>query len=145
VPRAFSGLGSMSSNVSGEGPALIVRIAKNTDLPAVQIVREGQPGAENATAIREVDLWNRFPFQYKQIAQILALASYVQVRPLAIELGLRDDPAMYLETKRGSQTVYGYSQAALEKMRQAIAAGADIKEIYRKHNTASGKAILRKG
>jgi hypothetical protein len=141
----FPGLGSMSSSVGGEGPALIVRIAKNIDLPAVQILSEGQPGAENATAIREVDLWNRFPFEYKQIARILALASYVQVRPLAIELGLRDDPAMYLETKRGSQTVYGYSQAALDKMKQAIAAGADIKEIYRKHNTASGRAMLREG
>lgn len=139
----FPGLSSMAASISGEGVSLIVRISKSTDLPAVQILKDGDPGAESATAVREYDVWNRFPYRYKQIAQILGLASYVQVPGLAKELGLRDDPSMFLSKKIGSQTVYGYSQAALDKMKQAIADGVDIKDIYRRHNTASGKAKAR--
>lgn len=136
----FPALSQMASAVSGDGPTLVVRIAKSEDLPAVRIVKEGDPAADGATVVREYDVWNRFPFRYKQIAQILGLASYVQVRPLAIELELMENAIMYRARKVGSTLHYGYSQAALDRMKQAIADGIDMKDVYRRHNTASGKA-----
>jgi hypothetical protein len=136
----FPALPTIAATVSGEGPTLVVRISKNDDLPAVRIVKEDDPAAEGATVVREIDVWNRFPFRYPQISEILGLASYVQVPPLARELGLIGDPNMYYEKKMGSQKMYGYSQLALDKMKQAMTAGIDIKDVYRRHNTAAGKA-----
>ena len=138
----FPGLSTMCTSVSGEGPAIVVRISKSQDVPALRIVKEGDSGVDDATAVREIDVWNRFPFRYQQLAQILGLSSYVLVPALAIELGLKGDPNMYHEKKMGSQKLYGYSQHALDRMKQAIAEGIDVKAAYRKHNTASGK--LRK-
>jgi hypothetical protein len=135
----FPGLSTMATTVSGEGPAIVVRISKNDDLPAVRIVKEGDPAAEGAAVVREIDVWNRFPFRYQQLAQILGFTSYVYVPALAKELDLKSDPNMYYEKKMGSQRVYGYSQHALDKMKQSIADGIDMKAVYRRHNTASGK------
>lgn len=65
--------------------------------------------------MREINVWNRFPFRYVQIAAILGLPSYVQAPSSARELGLIGDPNMYYEKKLGSQKSYGYSQLALDK------------------------------
>ncbi|MBV8371570.1 MAG: hypothetical protein JO036_21880 [Candidatus Eremiobacteraeota bacterium] len=136
----FPALPTIAATFSGEGATLVVRISKSDDLPAVRIVKEDDPAAEGATVVREIDVWNRFPFRYKQIAEILGLPSYVQGSALAKELGLKDDPNMYYEKRVGSQKVYGYSQLALDKMKHAMAEGIDIREVYRRRNTATGKA-----
>ncbi|HEY0382232.1 MAG TPA: hypothetical protein VGC72_08545 [Candidatus Elarobacter sp.] len=136
----FPALPTLAASFTGEGATLVVRISKSEDLPAVRIVKEGDPGAEDATVVREIDVWNKFPFRYKQIAEILGFPSYVQASALARDLALKDDPIMYHEKKMGSQMIYGYSQFALDKMKQAIAGGVDIKEVYRRQNTATGKA-----
>lgn len=140
----FPGLSSMATTVSGEGPALVVRISKSDDLPAIRIVKEGEPGTDDASIVKEYDVWDRFPFRYKQIAQILGLSSYVQASALAKDLGLQNDPAMFRSKKSGSQTVYGYSQSALDKMKQAVKDGIDIKEVFRRQYGASGRTGLKK-
>lgn len=66
---------------------------------------------------------------FRGLVPILGLASYVQVRPLAIELGLMENSIMYHARKVGSSLHYGYSQAALDRMKQAIADGIDMKDV----------------
>jgi hypothetical protein len=78
-----------------------------------------------------------------QLAQILRLPSSVQVSALAKELRLKDDSNMYREKKMGSQNVYGYSQSALDKMKQALAEGIDMRDVYRRHNTVAGRSKSR--
>ena len=105
---------------------------------------ESEPNISQSNSARDPVHRQRFPFRYPQLAQILGLTSYVLVPALAKELGLKDDPNMYYEKKMGSQKVYGYSQHALDKMKQSIADGIDMKAVYRKHNTASGKSAKAK-
>jgi hypothetical protein len=48
----FPALSTMTATVSGEGPTLVVRISKDNHLPAVRIVKEGDPEADAAAVVR---------------------------------------------------------------------------------------------
>lgn len=135
--RVFPVLATLATAVSGEGPTLRVRFSKSQG-PPVRIVKAGQEPAGTVSAITEYNIWERYEFTVAKLAKLLSIGPNY-VKALSKHLGLKSDEKMYHQEKRHGIVLYGYSHAALKAMRDTLAIGIDLKQVYRETMTGKRK------
>jgi hypothetical protein len=124
--EVFPRLQGLGTEVQGAGISVKVRFTRQEGAPPVRFVDANEPMA--AGAIREVDLQNT----YKHGAQVLAdrlRISTGKAKALRWHLGVEDDPACRHDFVFGRTRLRMYSDAALQKMRDAIEAGLDLDDV----------------
>lgn len=90
-----------------------------------------------AAAIREVDLQNTFKYGSKALADKLKIDT-ARAKALRWELGIEDDPTCRHDFVFEGTRLTRYSDRALEKMRAAIAGGADLNAVRVRYRAARG-------
>ena len=121
--EVFPRLHGLGTEVEGSGLTVRVRITRLPDAPPVRLVDPDDPG--EAAAIREVDLQKTFKHGSKPLADKLGIDT-ARAKALRWELGIEDDPTCRHDFVFERTRLTRYSDRALEKMRDAIAAGADL-------------------
>lgn len=117
--EVFPGVASIDLATDGVGPSLSLRFTKKEGIP-IQVVAEGTPGA-SVVAVKRVDELGYYTLYAKDLAAKLG-TSTTKVSGFVDYLGLRGDGEFYKEFKLGSQVHKRYSQKALAKLQEAIAA-----------------------
>jgi hypothetical protein len=134
----FPELADVASATTGTGLAVEVRFVKKGGLP-VRFV--GADEQVDAAAIREVPLQKKFHRGAFDLADSLKL-SRPRAKALREHLGIDQDPSCHYRFTFGSQKHDRYSDNALTKMRDALAAGIDMDLIWHAH-TPNRKAADR--
>jgi hypothetical protein len=106
-------------------------------IPA-RLVREGEPGAEEAVVYQERDRLKRFPFNQKALIERTDGANQEQVRAVIYLLKVKDDPKLYTEGTIGKVPFAQYSHEALAAVRRAVEDGRIPEAVaaYRQRPTA---------
>jgi hypothetical protein len=133
----FPQLSGLSSKTSGLEVTIKVQQTKKDGIP----VRYVSDGAEGETAlVREVDLHKKFHFTRRDLAKHLGLTP-PKAAALRAYLKIDADDQAHRSFSFGHTTHEGYSDTALDRMRDALATGLDIVKVWRdyKSGRASGR------
>jgi HEPN domain-containing protein len=133
--EVFPRLRGLGSETHGSGLTVRVRITRQPTAPPVRFVGAEEP--IEAAAIREVDLRHTFKHSPRDLAQKLRIDTG-KSKALRWHLAIEDDPACRYVFTHGKMTFPMYSDVALERMRTAIADGADLPEIRARYRDISG-------
>jgi hypothetical protein len=131
--QVFPKLTGVAADVTGEGITVMVRFSK-TDGPPVRLL----PDADEAAAVREVDLQKKFHWGSRQLADKLSITTPKFVA-LQRHLGLDDDPTCRHEFVFDSSRIVRWSDNALTRARDALAT-LDMNEIWRHHSKGAAPA-----
>jgi hypothetical protein len=112
------------------GTTLARRRATVVVLPATAIVE-----AAESTALRDIDLQRTFKHGPKALAERLGIDTG-RAKALRWHLGIDRDPACRHDFVFGRMKVPRYSDRAIERMREAIASGANLDGVRRAHQAA---------
>lgn len=129
----FPRLHGLGTEIEGSGLTVRVRITRQPDAPPVRLVGQDEP--VEAAAIREVDLQNTFKHSPKPLADKLKIDTG-RAKALRWELGIEDDPTCRHDFVFGRMKLPMYSDRALERMRDAIAAGVDLNAVRARFRAA---------
>lgn len=118
----FPGVASLRLDTQGHGLTVSMRFTRQPEAAPVRVVREYEPGFEEAAIVREVNLLDRYSMNVTQLAENLGLT-----RPKALALihylEIQKAPDCYKEF-RISRAAYGiikrYSPEALCKLNEAL-------------------------
>ena len=72
----FPGVAGLRLDTQGEGLAVSIRFTRQQDAAPVRVLRPGEPGAEDATIVREVNLLDRYSIGVRRVAQNLGLSEF---------------------------------------------------------------------
>jgi hypothetical protein len=133
VYEVFPRLQGLGTAVEGTGLDVRVRITRQGDAPPVRLVDTNEP--VEAAAIREVDLQRTFKHGPKVLADKLGIDTG-RAKALRWHLNLEDDPTSRHDFVFGKIKLPMYSDKALERMRAAIADGADLDAIRAQYVSA---------
>ncbi len=136
--EVFPRLQGLGTQVEGTGLDVRVRITRQVGAPPIRLVGPDEP--VEAAAIREIDLQRTYKHGPQALADKLNIDTG-RAKALRWHLGIEDDPACRHDFVFGKSKHTGYSDAALEKMRSAIAAGVDFDDVrnqYRATTKAKG-------
>lgn len=136
--EVFPRLQGLGTQVEGTGLDVRVRITRQVGAPPIRLVGPDEP--VEAAAIREIDLQRTYKHGPQALADKLNIDTG-RAKALRWHLGIEDDPACRHDFVFGKSKHTGYSDAALEKMRSAIAAGVDLDDVrnqYRATTKAKG-------
>ena len=117
----FPRLGTLGTEVSGEGATVTVRFTK-TDGAPVKFIPADDP--TDAAAVREVDLQKKFHISPTRMAELLKINT-VQACRLRRGTGIEGDPSCHHVFTFGKTKHPRYSDSALIRMRDALAAAAE--------------------
>ena len=131
--EVFPRLHGLGTEIEGAGLTVRVRITRQPDAPPVRLVGQDEP--VEAAAIREVDLQNTFKHSPKALADKLKINTG-RAKALRWELGIEDDPTCRHVFVFGKMKLPMYSDRGLERMRDAIAAGADLNSVRARYRAA---------
>ena len=131
--EVFPRLRGLGTEIDGAGLTVRVRIVRQPDAPPVRLVGQDEP--VEAAAIREVDLQNTFKHSPKALADKLKIDTG-RAKALRWELGIEDDPSCRHDFVFGKMKLPMYSDRGLERMRDAIAAGADLTAVRARYLAA---------
>jgi hypothetical protein len=131
----FPRLTGLGTHVEGTGLTVKIRITRNQDAPPVRYATIDEH--VEAAAIREVDLQNTYKLNPKALAEKLKIDTG-RAKALRWELGIEDDAASRHDFVFGRVKHTGYSDAALDRMRQAIAEGLDLDAVRARYRAARG-------
>ena len=130
--QVFPRLNPLGADISGEGLTVKVKIVKQEDSLPIRLVRAADGGEDvDAAAIREVDLQKKFHWSPFELADKLRITR-PRATALREHLGIDDDPACLYAFEFGSQKHPRYSDNALTRMREAVAA-QDMDAIWKSH------------
>jgi hypothetical protein len=121
--QTFPKLAEVSSEVVGAGLTVMVRFTKTTGMP-VRFVT----AAEEAAAVREVDLQRKYHWGKQELAHKLGL-SLPRSYALRLYLKIEDDDRCRHDFVFGSTTHRQYSDQALVLMREALAS-VDMEAVW---------------
>lgn len=133
VYEVFPRLQGLGTQVEGTGLDVRVRITRQTDAPPVRLVGDDEP-VESA-AIREIDLQRTFKHGPKALAEKLGIDTG-RAKALRWRLAIEGDPACRHDFVFGKMKLPMYSDRALERMREAIAGGANLNDVRRAYQAA---------
>ena len=131
--EVFPRLHGLATEIEGAGLTVRVRITRQPDAPPVRLVDSDDP--IEAAAIREVDLQSTFKYGSKALADKLKIDT-ARAKALRWELGVEDDPTCRHDFVFEKTKLMRYSDRALVRMRDAIAAGADLNEVRARYRAA---------
>jgi hypothetical protein len=126
----FPSIAGVRLDTRWHGPIIAIRFTRQPEAAPVRIVREGMPGFEEATLVREVNLLDRYSMNLRTLAQNLNLT---EPKTLALirYLNLETDSDCYREFRMGKSPVYKrYSPEALKKLREALNS-VHIEDVWR--------------
>lgn len=129
----FPGIVGLRLDTQGHGLTISIRFTREPEAAPVRIVRPGEPGAEEATLVREVNLLDRYSMGVRQVAQNIGLPVY-DTLALIHHLRLREDTECYREFRMGRSLVFKrYSPRALERLREAkqTVDMTEVRELYK--------------
>ena len=133
--QVFPRLGQVAASVAGQGLDVQVRFVKHDGLP-VRLVKDGDE-AVDAAAYREVDLSKKYHRPPQELAQSVGLTA-PRGTALRAHLGIDDDDTCRHVFVFGAQRHTRYSDNALTKMREAVAA-LDMDAIWSAHTPNSSR------
>lgn len=123
----FPGVAAVEVTADGSGPTLSLRLAKKVGVP-IQIVPEGTQGA-SVVAVKRVNELDYYNLGAKQLAEKLGLTTPKLVAVVE-HIGIRENIEYYKEFKIGNPVHKRYSQKAIIKISEALAAGLDINSAW---------------
>jgi len=118
------------------GPVVSIHFTRQLEAAPVRIVREGTPGSEEATVVREVNLLDRFSLNLHYLAQNLGLTK-PKTLALIRYLNLQANSNCYREFRMGKSSPYKrYSPEALEKLKEALKS-VNINSVWQQYGSKS--------
>jgi hypothetical protein len=121
--EVFPGVAAVEITSDGSGPALSLRLSRKIGVP-VQVVPEGTQGA-SVVAVKRVNELDYYNLGAKQLAEKLGLTIPKLVAVIE-HLRIRENIEYYKDFKIGNTVHKRYSQKAIAKLSEALAAGLDI-------------------
>lgn len=129
----FPSIASVRLDTQGHGPSVSMRFTREPQAAPIRIVREGMPGFQEATLVREVSLLDRYSLNLSRLAENLGLTA---PRTLALVryLNLQADPDCYKEFRMGKSTVFKrYSIQALMKLKE-LSKSVNIEDVWQQYS-----------
>ena len=117
IPETFPRLTTLIAEHEGTGLEIVVRVDKKHGAP-VRYVSGDDP--EESAAVREVDLSKKYHYTATEIAEASGL-TVPKSKAVRDEINLDSDPKCSHVFKHGNQHVQGYSEAAIVKLKEAVA------------------------
>ena len=115
--EVFPRLNNLTSTSEGEGILLKVHFSRKGEGAPVSYI--GAEDHEEAAAIREVDLRNKYPHSRMDLANKLALSTR-KAKELRVSLSLDDDPVYFYDFRFGGSSHPRYSDPALILLREEL-------------------------
>ena len=130
-PRAdvFPRLGGLGTSIEGSGVTIKVKFSKREGAP-VRFIAADDP--REAAAVREVDLQRKYRHSASDLARLTNL-TLPRSMALRRELEIDGSDDYHHTFVFESQRISRYSDAALQKMREAMEAGIDMNEVWERH------------
>jgi hypothetical protein len=125
----FPRLTGLSSRSSGVNVTIKVQTSRREGMP-VQLIDADDP--RDAAAVREVDLQRRFCFSRTDLARHVDLTP-PRCAALRAELEIDGDSECHHQFRFGQSVHDAYSGLALQRMRDALATGLDMDEVWARH------------
>ncbi len=115
----FPGIATLRLNTRGHGHSVSIRLTRELQAAPVRVLRAGEPGVEEASMVREVNLRDRYSMGLKQVARNLGLREH-DTLALIYHLGIREDTECYWEFRLSKSSLFKrYSPLALERLEEA--------------------------
>ena len=130
--QVFPRLGQVAAAVSGEGLMVEVRFVKQGGLPVRLVADADAAGQEDAAAFRTVDLQRKFHRPAAALAAAVGLTA-PKAAALRAHLGIDADPGCKHVFEFGKARHPAYSDNAFTRMRDALAGGLDMNEVWASH------------
>lgn len=124
-------IAQLTLSTDGSGIPISMKIANDATL-AFRIAKVGD-AVEGTVVKQEIDPWTVFNLGRDEIAKKLALTG-PRAHALIFELKLQDDKECYRELRRKSQVFKGYSQKALNRLREALKT-TDMDDVWARHKS----------
>ena len=122
-------ISQLTLSTDGSGIPISMKIAKDATM-AFKIAKQGDV-VEGTLLKQEIDPWSVFNLGRDELAKKLAI-SRPRTLALIFELRLQDDKDCYRELRRKSQLIKGYSQKALNRLRDALET-IDMDDVWARH------------
>ncbi len=114
----FSGVATLRLDTAGHGLTFSVKFVRRGDALPVRLVPEGQDVGEVAF-VREVNMLDRYGMGLHDLAGRAGIGRN-KCLALVYHLRLQEDPECFREFNHKSLRYKGYSQTALERVKQAL-------------------------
>lgn len=137
LTEVFLRLVTVGTSASGEGTTFTVHFSKKEGAPVRYV---GGDDLEPAATVREVDLRKKFHMRASELNLALGINS-AQSKALRHHLGIDQDTSCFHLFEFGKTKIYCFSDNARNKMKDAIAKGADL-ITSRRWRTRSATAAL---
>ena len=122
-------------DTSGEGTVVHLRIKKDAEV-GVRIASDNEP-VSGFLVKQEVNIWDKYNLGRDDLANKLGLSG-PRTSAVILELGIQDDAECFKILRRKKTELKGYSKKALDKMRQALADGLDVEQVWSRHRHRFG-------
>ena len=122
-------------DTSGEGTVVLLRIKKDAEV-GVRIANDNEP-VSGFLVKQEVNIWDKYNLGRDDLANKLGLSG-PRTSAVIMELGIQEDTECFKILRRKKTELKGYSKKALDRMRQALAEGLDVEEVWHKHRHRFG-------
>jgi hypothetical protein len=131
--QVFPLLSTIGIDQTGEGVEVKVTFVKRGGAPVHFVVGDE---AVDAGAVREVDLQRKYHWSKKELSDKLGLTTSRCIA-LRWRLGIDDDLDCHHDFTFGKTTFRNYSDNAFTRMRDALADGLDMSEVYEKYSKSN--------
>ena len=121
----------------GEGIPMYVAVKK--DAAAGVRVVSGDESVVGTVIKQEINIWDKYSMGRDDLAKKIGLTG-PRTSATIIELGIQDDPGCFRKLRRKKSEFRGYSKKALDRIREALANGLDVDEVWLKHRHRFGSA-----
>lgn len=125
----FPRLTGLTSRSSGVNVSIKVQTSRREGMP-VRLIDADDP--RDTAAVREVDLQRKFSFSKSDLGKHLDLTS-PRCAALRADLAIDGDPECHHQFQFGQSVHDAYSGVALQKMREALASGLDMDEVWARY------------
>ena len=124
-------IAQLTLSTDGTGIPISMKISKDATM-AFKIAKQGDV-VEGTLLKQEIDPWTVFNLGRDELAKKLALSG-PRTLALIFELKIQDDKDCYRELRRKSQVIKGYSQKALNSLREALKT-IDMDDVWARHKS----------
>ena len=102
----------------------------------VRIANENEP-VSGFLVKQEVNIWDKYNLGRDDLAKKLGLSG-PRTSAVILELGIQDDAECFKILRRKKTELKAYSKKALDRMRQALADGLDVEQVWSKQRHRFG-------
>lgn len=129
----FPGVATLRLDSAGHGLTFSVKFVRQGDALPVRLISEGQEAGE-AALVKEVNMLDRYSMGLHDLADTAGIGRN-QCLALVHHLHLQEDSECFREFRRKSLRFKGYSQRALERVRQALP-NVNLTQVWQEYLTA---------